>query len=266
MVKRIGVTLALCGLLAALPAFAQAPSYSPDQLASFVARIALYPDPLLAQVLTAVTFSDQLSDAARWADQHRDLKGEPLARAMQRRRLPWDPTVQSLLPFPPVLDMISDASFARLGSAFLLQQQDVLKAVQSERVKAKDFGYLRSNKNAAVDLAPTYVAIIPTDPGEIFVPAYDPAVVFAAPPAGVAVAGAIHYVGASVGGFAPAGFAAGKFQVIGGYFQAWGWGLGGIDWVAQTVIINGTPWRRNWANRGNYAHRYPDLEHIAPAQ
>jgi hypothetical protein len=230
--------------------------------------VALYPDPLLAQVLAAATFSDQLADAAHWTDQHRGLVGEPLALAMQRRRLPWDPTVQSLLPFPAVLDMMAaDLSWsAKLGDAFLVQQPGVLKAVQSERVKAKAFGFLRSNKHIAVGSGPPYVTILPTDPGEIFVPTYDPAIVFSAPSQSLVVADTIQYVDVPVGGFVPAGFTAAKFQVIGGYFQAWGWGLGGIDWAARTVVINSTPWRRDWANRGTYVHRYPDLEHITPAQ
>lgn len=268
MVKRIGVALTLCGLLAAVPAFAQAPSYSSDQLVSFVERIALYPDPLLAQVLTAVTFSDQLSDAARWADQQRDLKGEPLALAMQRRRLPWDPTVQSLLPFPTVLDMMAAVKdwSTKLGDAFLVQQENVLTAIQTERAKAQRFGYLASNKHIAVPKLP-FIAILPINPAQIPVPAYDPSIVFSAPQPGGVARDAIRFdVDVAVGGFVPAGFSAAKFQVIGGYFQAWGWGLGGIDWAAHTVVINSAPWRRTWANRGQYVQRYPDLEHVAPAQ
>jgi hypothetical protein len=267
-VYRISLALTLCGLLAAIPAFAQAPSYSPDRLAALVAPVALYPDPLLAQVLAASTFSDQLTDAARWADQHRDLRGEPLARAMQHQPLPWDPTVQSLLPFPSVLDMMaSDPTLAsKLGSAFLAQQQDVLKAVQTERVKAKDFGYLRSDKHTAVG-SPPYVTIMPTDPAQIFVPTYDPAVVYSAPSPDLVLADAIRFKShVSVGGFRLAEWHFAKFQVIGGYFQAWGWGLGGIDWPMQKVIINGTAWQRDWTNRGTYVHRYPDLEHVPPAQ
>lgn len=266
-VKRICAVLTLCGLLAAVPAFAQAPSYSPDQLVAFVAPIALYPDPLLAQVLAAATFSDQLSDAARWEDQHRDLKAEPLALAMQSQRLPWDPTVQSLLPFPAVLDMMAaDLRWStNLGDAFLVQQQNVLTAIQTERAKAQRFGYLASNKHIAVPGLP-YVAILPINPAQIPVPSYDPRIVFSAPPPGLAARDAIRFdADVSVGGFVPAGFTLAKFQVIGGYFQAWGWGLGGIDWTAHTVVINSAPWRRNWANRGNYVHRYPDLEQIAPA-
>ncbi len=66
-------------------------------------RVALYPDPLLSQILAAATFPDQIPDAARWADQHHYLTGDALARAISDDRLPWDPSVQSLLPFPSVL-------------------------------------------------------------------------------------------------------------------------------------------------------------------
>jgi hypothetical protein len=267
-VKRMRAVLTLCGLLAATPALAQAPSYSPDQLAALVARVALYPDPLLAQVLAASTFSEQLTEAARWAHQHRALIGEPLALAMQRRRLPWNPAVQSLLPFPAVLDMMAaDLSWStNLGDAFLVQQQNILTVIQTERAKAQRFGYLASNKHIAVASRP-YVAILPIDPAQIPVPSYDPAIVFSAPPPGLLAGDAIRFdMDVPVGGFVPAGFTPTKFQIIGGYFQAWGWGLGGIDWATHTVVINSAPWRRTWANQGEYVQRYPDLEYVAPAQ
>jgi len=83
------------------------PPYSPSQLDRLVSRIALYPDPLLAQVLAAATFPDQIPDAAGWADQHHYLSGEDLARAISDDMLPWDPSAQALLPFPSVLEMMA---------------------------------------------------------------------------------------------------------------------------------------------------------------
>ena len=83
------------------------PSYPPDQLDKLVSRIALYPDPLLAQVLAAATFPDQVPDAAKWADEHHYLRGDELANAINADHLPWDPSVQALLPFPRVLDMMA---------------------------------------------------------------------------------------------------------------------------------------------------------------
>ena len=105
--------LAVLVVLAVAPvlSFAQgtpAPSFTPEQLDKLVARIALYPDALLAQVLAATTYSDQIPDAARWADQHHYLTGQALANAIQADHLPWDPSVQALLPFPSVLEMMAN--------------------------------------------------------------------------------------------------------------------------------------------------------------
>ena len=115
------------------------PSYSPEQLDKMVSRIALYPDPLLAQVLAAATFSDHIPDAAKWADEHHYLRGDELAQAITADQLPWDPSVQALLPFPSVLDtMASDMDWTQsLGDAFLAQHHDVMDAVQRMRQKAK---------------------------------------------------------------------------------------------------------------------------------
>ena len=113
-------------ILAAVPLLAQAPpTFPPQQLDSLVARIALYPDPLLAQVLAAATFSNDIPDAARWADEHHYVTGDALARDIQEDQLPWDPSVQALLPFPSVLAMMaSDMNWTRdLGDAFLAQNR-----------------------------------------------------------------------------------------------------------------------------------------------
>jgi hypothetical protein len=236
----------MLALLVAVPGFAQAPpSYLPAQLDQLVARVALYPDPLLAQLLAAATFPDQISDAARWADQHHNLAGQALADAMQAQQLPWDPRVQALLPFPSVLDMMSSnmAWTTNLGNAFVAQQQDVLEAVQRERQKARDFGYLRSNGQIVVNSGP-YITIMPVNPALIVLPSYDPGVVFFAPRPGLVIGDAIRFgAGVKIGGFRPYGWDLGKFEVIGGFFRPWGWGSGGIDWGARTVIINNAPWQ-----------------------
>jgi hypothetical protein len=89
------------------PQQAQAPMLSPQQLDPLVSRIALYPDSLLVQVLTASTFPDQIPEAANWADQHAYLHGDALANAIQEDNLQWDPSVLALVPFPSVLDMMA---------------------------------------------------------------------------------------------------------------------------------------------------------------
>src|SRR5580692_2216092 len=104
------------------------PAYPPSELEQLVSRIALYPDPLLAQVLAAATFPDQIPEAARWADEHHYLTGEQLTEAIAADRLTWDPSVQALLPFPSVLDMMASAMpwTQELGEAFLAQREGVM--------------------------------------------------------------------------------------------------------------------------------------------
>lgn len=260
------ITLILLALVLAGPCLAQTPSFSSDQLIRFTAPVALYPDPLLAQVLAAATFSDELSAAARWADRHRKLTGEPLARAMQAGQLPWNPAVQALLPFPSVLqNMTSDMSWiVQLGNAFLVRQDDVLNAIQSGRAKAKEIGFLKSNKAVTVSPLPQ-IEIMPVNQAEIAVPSYDPGIIFSAPATGRVVTDAIRFdAHVAVGGFQLAEWNSGKFQFIGGYFQAWGWGFSGIDWPKRLVIINRAPWKRNWTNQIDYVHPYPELTHVPP--
>jgi hypothetical protein len=104
----------LIGVLLAAPTVspAQPVPLTPPQLDQLVTRIALYPDPLLARVLTASTYSDQIFEAATWADQHSYLKGDDLAQAIKDDHLPWDESVLALLPFPSVLD--NDGARSRL--------------------------------------------------------------------------------------------------------------------------------------------------------
>src|ERR1700719_3367759 len=145
MKTRIALLL-LAVALVAIPSFVQAaapqdqpPSFAPGQLDQIVARVALYPDSLLAQVLAAATYPDQIPDAARWSDEHHYLSGQALADYIQADQLTWDPSAQALLPFPSVLGMIaSDMGWTTdVGNAFLAQQQDVMDAVQRERHKAE---------------------------------------------------------------------------------------------------------------------------------
>jgi len=253
--------LLILAILLAVPMFAQGqgqapapppPSFPPEQLDQLVSRIALYPDSLLEQVLAAATFPDQIPDAAGWADQHHYLTGQALADAIQGDQLPWDPSVQALLPFPSVLEMMnSDMNWTTdLGNAFLAQQQDVMDAVQRERRKARDFGYLRSNAQIVVGGGP-YITIDPVNPAYVVVPYYDPGIVFFAPRPGFFVGGGIRF-----------GFGV----TIGAFFRPWGWGLGRFDWGRHVVVINGAPWGRTWYNRGTYVHPYPGVRRYAPAQ
>jgi Protein of unknown function (DUF3300) len=251
---RIIKLVLMLAAFAAVPALAQQapPSFPPDQLDRLVSRIALYPDPLVAQILAGATYPEQIPDAAKWADQHHYLTGQALADAIQGDQLPWDPSVQALLPFPSVLEMMaSDMNWTSdLGNAFLAEQQDVMDAVQRERRKARDYGYLRSNAQVVVAGGP-YITIMPVNPGFVVVPYYDPAVVFIAPRPGFFVGGAIRF------GFGVS---------LGAFFRPWGWGYNRFDWGGHAVFINNARWGRTWVNRGAYVHPYVGVRRYAPAE
>jgi hypothetical protein len=172
------------------PETGPAPSYPAAELDRIVSPIALYPDPLLAQVLAAATFAQDIPDAARWADEHHNLTGAQLTAAIADDRLPWDPSVQALLPFPSVLEMMASAMpwTQEIGDAFLAQRADVMDAVQRQRQNAQRYGYLQSNGQVTVSQGP-YIEILPIDPGFICVPYYDPYIVFGPPPPGFFVGG-----------------------------------------------------------------------------
>lgn len=221
----------------------QPPSYAPQQLDPLVGRVALYPDPLLAQVLTASTFSNQIPDAAGWARAHNYLTGDQLSHAIQEDNLPWDPSVIALLPFPTVLDMMSgDMGWTQhLGNAVLANRGAVMDAVQRERAESMNYGYLRSNEQERVVAnGPGDIEIYPVDPAYVYVPYYDPYVVFARPRPGFYVGGAIS--------FGP--------RIFVSSFAPWGWGGVSFGWRAHSIIVNNRPWERSWANRGVYAHPY----------
>src|SRR5215831_11675248 len=189
----------LLPMLTAAGALAQAPPpppplLPPAQLDTLVSRIALYPDPLLAQALAAATYYNEIPEAARWADQHHYLTGQALASAIQSDQLPWDPSVQALLPFPSVLGMMAAAMpwTEELGNAFLAQQQQVMDAVQAQRQLAERYGYLQSNAQVVVTPGP-YIEIRPVSPAYIVVPYYDYRVVYVAPRPGVHVVGAVRF-------------------------------------------------------------------------
>ena len=238
--------LALTGafFLQAVQLTAQPAPLTPPQLDQLVQRIALYPDPLLAQVLTASTYWDQISEAATWADQHSYLKGDALAAAIQADHLQWDPSVLALLPFPSVLDMLArdPAWTEQLGNAVLNQHPEVMDAVQRMRRLARQYGYLAPNGYVNVVDTGGYIEVVPLNPALIYVPWYDPYVVFAPPRPGIVVGAVIHF---------------GPGVVIAPLFRTWGWWAGsGFIWSNHAILIDHHPWVRVWANRGAYVHPY----------
>jgi hypothetical protein len=154
-----------------------------------VAPIALYPDALLAQVLTASTYPLEVTLAARWAEKNPNLKGAALEEAMQKE--PWDPSVKGLTSVPQVLAMMNDKLdwTQQLGEAFLAQPDDVQNAIQALRAKADEAGNLKSSKEQKVRRVaatpspgyvgpPEYIVIEPVEPDYVYVPVYDPVVVY----------------------------------------------------------------------------------------
>jgi hypothetical protein len=259
--------LLLLATLVCNPAGAKTPSLSSPQLDRLVGRIALFPDPLLAQLFAAISFDDEIPAAMLWADRHSDLSGENLADAMRTDHLAWAPSVQALLPFPAVLDRIAaDTRWMKdLSIAVLAAQREVLNAVQRQRVKAVAFGYLRSDRHIVVD-STSYIEVLPANPAYIFVPSYDPDVVFA-PPNPSGITDPVSYSSAvNVGGFQPFGWKSKRWESLASYFQSWGWGQAGIDWNMGFVIINDARWGRTLDNQRDYVHPYPDLKQTAPAQ
>ena len=119
---------------------------SADQLDSLVAPLALYPDPLLAQVLAASTYPLEIVQCARWLAKNSKLTGEHLTKEAAKE--PWDPSVQALVAFPAALNLLDkNIQWTQdLGNAFLDQQSDVMDAIQRMRKKAKDGGKLETNK------------------------------------------------------------------------------------------------------------------------
>ena len=203
---------------------------------SLVSRIALYPDPLLAQVLAAATYTDEIPDAARWAGQHSYLHGDALAKAISEDQLPWDPSVQALLPFPSVLDMMArDMGWtSQVGNAFMVQQQDVMDAVQQERQERYDYGYLRTGPQVVVTPGP-YIAIAPVNPGFYYVPA-------------LRSVGRVRAAAARV--FHRRSDSIRRRDHDWGGICAVGLGPRDFGWASHAVIINDHPWTRTWVRRG----------------
>ena len=220
----------------------------PQQLDQLVSRIALYPDGLLAQVLTASTYWDQIPDAAGWAMQHQYMHGDQLAAAISADRLPFDQSVMALLPFPSVLDqMARDPGWTQqLGAAVLAQRGDVMDAVQRMRQQAYDYGYLRNSQyDQVIYHGPGSIEIVPAAPGYYAVPIYDPGVVFVRPRPG-------FYAGTAIR-FGPA-------VTVGAAFAPWGWGGVGFGWHDHSILIDRRPWVRTWATRPVVVHPYRPAE------
>jgi hypothetical protein len=154
--------------------------FTPTQLEQLLAPIALYPDPLLAQILMAATYPLEIVQANRWRQDpsNAGLTGDRLAAAIEPQ--PWDPSIKSLVPFPEILQMMDrhlDWTQA-LGDAFLAQEAAVMDAVQRLRQRAQAAGALASTPEQMVVVQEQGIIIAPADPQTVYVPVYDPGLVY----------------------------------------------------------------------------------------
>ncbi len=164
------------------------PPFKKEELEQILAPIALYPDALLAQIFMASTYPLEIVEAARWSKEHPEVKGDAVAGAVQSQT--WDPSVKSLVAFPEVLKNMNEKIdwTQKLGDAFLAQQKEVMQTVQVLRDKAKQTGNLKSSKEMTVkeepapagSPAPQTIIIESKDPEVVYVPTYNPTVVYGA--------------------------------------------------------------------------------------
>ena len=265
--------LLLPGNVEVIAAHAQEPAAAPeaavkipaDQLDSLVAPIALYPDALLSQTLVASTYPLEIIQLKQWLDQNKSLKGKALADAAQKQD--WDPSIQALAPLPDLVKQLAENIkwTTDLGNAFLAQQSDVMDAVQRMRKKAQDAGNLKPSEQQKVETkvveSKQVVIIQQTSPEVVYVPSYNPTVVYGAPvypyppiaypPPGYYAAGmAISFgVGVAMGAFWSGGA---------GWGCGWGGGNNNVYINHNNNFVNNSNRQNiNNVNRGNRASTQP---------
>ncbi|HUN61945.1 MAG TPA: DUF3300 domain-containing protein [Candidatus Sulfotelmatobacter sp.] len=232
----------------------EAAPQTPEQLQSLVAPIALYPDSLVAQILTASTFPDQLAVADYWIQQNKSLTGSALMQAVDKQS--WDPSVKALTEFPSVLDNLAKnlAWTSSLGEAYHNQQADVMTAIQTCRAQAKAKGNLQSNSQiTVVQQSPQTIVIQPTNPQVVYVPQYNPTIVYGYPyvvPSYVAPTYSTgDVVAAGIIGFG-AGIAVGAMMA--GGCCGWGYSSWNCGWHGTAVVYHGGAYYGNAAWHGGY--------------
>ena len=249
------------GAMAQQPATAPTqPLLKPAELDQLVAPIALHPDPLLSEILIASTYPLEVVQADRWAKSNKTLKGDALTAALAKQG--WDDSVKSLIQVPSVLDMMSQQLdwTQKLGDAVLAQQTDVMDAIQRLRTRARANGKLESSKQQTVTVKTEdqkqYIAIEPASPTELYVPYYEPAVVYGDWPYPDY---APYYFpppyGTFAGGMLATGVAFAAAVAVRHAF--WGncdWGRGNINVVANRSVDIGNINRGKWEHNADHRH------------
>jgi hypothetical protein len=208
------------------------PAFSEEELNQMLAPVALYPDSLLSQILMASTYPLEVVQAARWSRANSQLQGEDAVKAVEA--MDWDPSVKSLVAFPQILHRMDERLdwTQRLGEAFLAQEPHVLDTVQGLRQKAAAAGNLRSSDQMRVTTEGDIISIEPANPRTVYVPYYDPAVV---------------YGPWSWTGYPPIGWA-----VPVGYYPAWP----GFFWGPAIVVSTGF-----FFGHTHFHHRHVTVSH-----
>jgi uncharacterized membrane protein YgcG len=235
----------------ATPDQPQPSQLTPEQLQELVAPIALYPDALVAQILAGSAYPTQIVEAQRFLQQNPDLKGEALGAAVDKQD--WDPSVKALTQFPTVLaNMDKDLSWtSELGDANYNQQKDLMDAIQYMRKKAKEAGHLDSTPQQTVTNQGDDIDIQPANPQVVYVPEYDPELIYGYP---VALWPGFYPWWGVGGPFVSfgVGFGIGPFFGFG-----WGWGAWGFDWYHHGLIWGGHPYAfhsHSFYDRNAYFH------------
>jgi hypothetical protein len=238
------------------PASSTAPSYpgqgvpaTAEELQSLVAPIALYPDALVAQILSAATFPDQVAIADNWLQQNKNLTGSALMQAVNGQT--WDPSVKALTQFPSVLNnMAQNLSWtSQLGEDYHNQQAEVMTAIQTLRAQAKAAGNLKSGSQiTVVQKSPQVIVIQPTNPQIVYIPQYNPTVIYGTP---YVVPGytTSDVVAASVLSFG-VGMAVGA--MMSGGCCGWGYSSWNCNWYGGAAVYHGGAYYGNSAWHGGY--------------
>jgi hypothetical protein len=214
---------------------AQSATLTPQELDQLMSAIALYPDSLLSQMMTAATNPQEILDVDNWLAANPSLTGTALTDAAQQQG--FDPAFIALVNFPQVLDMMAQHidDYAAIGNAFAADQAAVTDSIQRLRAQAYAAGSLRSNDQQTVTLqqagGQTIYVIQPANPQVVYIPQYDPTLVYAAPSTGSVVAASLLSFGAGIG---LAALLTGN--------QPWGWGGWGWNWGARRAFYNNAYW------------------------
>lgn len=256
---RLLVLLAAVVLAIPVAGFASEKEKAPlkkDELAQLVAPVALYPDALLSQIFMASTYPLEIVEADRWTNKNKALKGDALAKELEKQS--WDPSVKSLVNFPPVLASMSEKLelTSKIGDAFLAQPKEMMDVVQELRKQAQAAGNLKTTKEMKIVEEGGVIVIQAADPQVVYVPTYSPVLVYGPwmypyyPP---------YYY------YPPPPYPAPHYGVAIAVGVAWGYAWGSCNWhggsvnvnIHQNTNINANINRNNYkgsSNNGSFQH------------